>query len=91
MEDRTTRQRITHEMVDELFANRLRADRGAYYRKKLYLNFSTLLPYIPGPNSVRILTPLYDLAPKNIKVEKGYIVSYSNSRSSDLKTAAKVF
>ncbi|MCJ1313945.1 mitochondrial Homoaconitase [Agyrium rufum] len=91
LEDRTTRHRITHEMVDELFANPLRADPGAHYAKKLYLNLSTLSPYISGPNSVKISTPLHDLATKHIKVDKGYIVSCTNSRSSDLKAAAKVF
>ena len=91
LEDRTTRQRITHEMVDELFANPLRADPGAHYAKKLYLDLSTLSPYISGPNSVKISTPLHDLATKNIKVDKAYIISCTNSRSSDLKAAAKVF
>ncbi|KAF4969649.1 hypothetical protein FZEAL_10187 [Fusarium zealandicum] len=91
LEDRTTRQRITHELVDELFANPLRADPGAQYAKKLYLNLSTLSPYISGPNSVKISTPLHDLATQNIKVDKGYIVSCTNSRSSDLKAAAQVF
>ncbi|KAM0451702.1 hypothetical protein ACHAO4_005657 [Trichoderma viride] len=91
LEDRTTRQRITHEMVDELFANPPRADPGAHYAKKLYLNLSTLSPYISGPNSVKVSTPLHDLAPKKIKVDKGYIVSCTNSRSSDLKAAANVF
>ncbi|EGY18206.1 homoaconitase [Verticillium dahliae VdLs.17] len=91
LEERTTRQRITHEMVDELFANPLRADPGAQYAKKLYLDLSTLSPYISGPNSVKISTPLHDLAKENIKVDKGYIVSCTNSRSSDLKAAAQVF
>ncbi|EXJ80711.1 homoaconitase [Capronia epimyces CBS 606.96] len=91
LEDRSTRQRITHEMVDELFANPLRADPGAHYAKKLYLNLSTLSPYISGPNSVKISTPLHDLATQNIKIDKGYIVSCTNSRSSDLKAAAEVF
>jgi len=78
LEDRTTRQRITHEMVDELFSNPLRSDPGAHYAKKLYLDLSTLSPYISGPNSVKISTPLHDLATKNIKIDKGYIVSCTN-------------
>lgn len=90
-EDRTTRERITHSKVDELYANPVHADPGAHYAKKLYLNLSTLSPYISGPNSVKISTPLSELAPKNIKVDKAYIVSCTNSRSSDLKAAAKVF
>ncbi|KIV93626.1 homoaconitase [Exophiala mesophila] len=91
LEHRTTRQRITHEMVDELFSTPLRADPGAHYAKKLYLDLSTLSPYISGPNSVKISTPLHDLAAQNIKINKGYIVSCTNSRSSDLKAAAQVF
>ncbi|EEU40124.1 uncharacterized protein NECHADRAFT_103327 [Fusarium vanettenii 77-13-4] len=90
-EDRTTRERITHEKVDELFANPLRADPGAQYAKKLYLDLSSLSPYISGPNSVKVSTPLSELEPKNIKVDKAYIVSCTNSRSSDLRAAAKVF
>ncbi|PNY25596.1 Homoaconitase, mitochondrial [Tolypocladium capitatum] len=90
-EDRTTRERITHNKIDELYADPMQADPGAYYAKKLYLNLSSLSPYVSGPNSVKISTPLSELAPKNIKVDKAYIVSCTNSRSSDLKAAAKVF
>lgn len=80
-------------MIDQLYANptHVQADPGAHYAKKLYLNLSTLSPQITGPNSVKISTPLSELAPKNIKVNKAYIVSCTNSRSSDLKAAAKVF
>ncbi|KAL7795039.1 homoaconitase [Trichoderma ceciliae] len=93
-EDRTTRERITHQMIDKLYSDpaHVQADPGAYYAKKLYLNLSTLTsPYIAGPNSVKLTTPLNELALKNIKVDKAYIVSCTNSRSSDLKAAAKVF
>lgn len=69
-EDRTTRERITHEKIDELYANPIRADPGANYAKKLYLNLSTLSPYVSGPNSVKISTPLDELAPQKIKVNK---------------------
>ncbi|KUI54487.1 Homoaconitase, mitochondrial [Cytospora mali] len=89
--DRTTRERITHEKIDELYANPVRADPGAHYAKQLYLNLSTLSPYISGPNSVKISTPLSDLALKKIKVDRAYIVSCTNSRASDLAAAAKVF
>ncbi|KAK4114058.1 homoaconitase [Canariomyces notabilis] len=89
--DRTTRERITHEKIDELYANPVQADPGAHYAKKLYLNLSTLSPYVSGPNSVKVSTPLSDLAPKNIKVDRAYIVSCTNSRASDIAAAAKVF
>ncbi|PGG96038.1 homoaconitase, mitochondrial [Helicocarpus griseus UAMH5409] len=89
--DRTTRQRITHERIDELFANPVKADPDASYNKQLYLNLSTLSPYVSGPNSVKVATPLNELAPKNIKVNRAYIVSCTNSRASDIAAAAKVF
>ncbi|KAJ0160359.1 Homoaconitase, mitochondrial [Colletotrichum tanaceti] len=89
--DRTTKERITHEKIDELYANPVQSDPGAHYAKQLYLNLSTLSPYISGPNSVKISTPLSELAPEKIKVDKAYIVSCTNSRASDLAAAAKVF
>jgi len=52
---------------------------------------STLSPYISGPNSVKIATPLSILEPQNIKLNKAYLISCTNSRASDLAAAAKVF
>lgn len=91
LDDRTTRDRITHERVDELFANPLKADPDAQYAKQLYLNLSTLSPYVSGPNSVKVATPLNELVQQNIKVNRAYIVSCTNSRASDIAAAAKVF
>jgi homoaconitate hydratase len=67
------------------------ADKGATYAKSLYLNLSTLSPYVSGPNSVKVATPLRDLESQNIKLNKAYLVSCTNSRASDLAAAAKVF
>ncbi len=83
--------RFTHERIDELLANQLRADPGAQYAKSLYLNLSTLSPYVSGPNSVKMATPLRDLEAQDIKVNKAYLVSCTNSRASDIAQAAKVF
>lgn len=74
-----------------MYADPVRADPGAHYAKQLYLNLSTLSPYVSGPNSVKVSTPLSELAPKKIKVDKAYIVSCTNSRASDIAAAAKVF
>ncbi|KAJ5429537.1 Aconitase/3-isopropylmalate dehydratase large subunit alpha/beta/alpha subdomain 1/3 [Penicillium cf. griseofulvum] len=86
-DDRTTRQRITHERIDELYAN---PPHGGP-RCRLYLNLSTLSPYVSGPNSVKVATPLNELVQQDIKVNRAYIVSCTNSRASDLAAAAKVF
>lgn len=83
--------RFSHQRIDELFGHPPRADPGAQYAKSLYIDISTLTPYVSGPNSVKIVTPLDELAHQNIKVDKAYLVSCTNSRASDLAAAAKVF
>ena len=84
-------QRFIHSRIDGLFADPISADKGAKYAKYLHLNLSTLSPYVSGPNSVKIATPLDELAPQDIGIDKAYLVSCTNSRASDLAAAAKVF
>ncbi|CAD6583918.1 MAG: mitochondrial Homoaconitase [Alectoria sarmentosa] len=86
-----TSQRFSHTRIDDVFANPISADKGANYDKHLFLNLSTLSPYISGPNSIKIATPLEQLAAQNIKINKSYLVSCTNSRASDLAAAARVF
>lgn len=62
--------RFTHKRIDELDANRLTADEGATYAKELYMNLSTLSPFVAGPNSVKIATPLRDLQAQDISIDK---------------------
>ncbi|KAA8643207.1 homoaconitase LysF [Aspergillus tanneri] len=84
-------KRFTHPILEQLFTNPLTADRGAKYAKELFLDLSTLSPYISGPNSVKVATPLKELEAQNIKVDKAYLVSCTNSRASDIAAAARVF
>lgn len=83
--------RFTHGFIEQVFKNKLQPDKGAKYAKELYINLSTLSPYASGPNSVRVATPVTELAAQDIKIDKAYIVSCTNSRASDLAAAAKVF
>lgn len=83
--------RFTHDRINELIENPITADPGATYAKSLYLNLSTLSPFVAGPNSVKVATPLRDLEAKKIPVNKAYLVSCTNSRASDLAAAARVF
>ncbi|KAL1959959.1 hypothetical protein VTO42DRAFT_627 [Malbranchea cinnamomea] len=87
----TAAKRFTHPLLDKLFEKPLVADKGAKYAKELHLDLSTLAPYVSGPNSVKVATPLNDLEKLNIKVDKAYLVSCTNSRASDIAAAAKVF
>ncbi|KHJ32172.1 putative homoaconitase [Erysiphe necator] len=83
--------RLSHVRIDELAKKKLLADPGATYAKTLYLDLSTLYPFVSGPNSVKIATPLREIEAKNIEIDKAYLISCTNSRASDLAAAAKVF
>lgn len=91
MFDSASKARINHQRVDELAENRLVADPGATYAKELYLNLSTLSPFVAGPNSVKVATPIKNLEAQNIPLDKAYLVSCTNSRASDIAAAARVF
>lgn len=91
MTDSPAKERINHERIDELSENRLAADPGATYAKEFYLNLSTLSPFVTGPNTVKVANPLNKLEPQNIKIDKAYLVSCTNSRASDIAAAAQVF
>lgn len=84
-------QRFSHKRIDDLFANPVSADKGATYAKHLFLDLSTLSPHVSGPNSVKVATPLDRLAAQNIKINRAYLVSCTNSRASDFAAAARVF
>ncbi|KAK7204478.1 mitochondrial Homoaconitase [Myxozyma melibiosi] len=68
----------------------LSASEDAVYAKHLVLDLSTLSPYISGPNSVKVMNSLTDLAKQNIPINKAYLVSCTNSRLSDIHAAAEV-
>lgn len=87
-----THPRLTNEKINELFTLRaLSAHPGVSYAKTLTLDLSTLSPYVAGPNSVKVATPLAELERKKIGIHKAYLVSCTNSRASDIAAAASVF
>ena len=90
-EDISTATRFSYQRLNSLFSSPVVADKDAKYAKYLHLNLSTLSPYVSGPNSVKVATPLDQLAAQNLKIDKAYLVSCTNSRASDLAAAAKVF
>jgi homoaconitate hydratase len=90
-EGQSTSERFSHSRLDQLFEKPIEADKGAQYAKYLHLDLSTLSPYVSGPNSVKVATPLVELEAQSIKINKAYLVSCTNSRASDLAAAAKVF
>ncbi|KAG6812393.1 mitochondrial Homoaconitase [Tricholoma furcatifolium] len=82
--------RINRRRLDALRATSLASDPGAEYSSHLVFDLSTLVPHVSGPNSVKLSTPLPQLEKDNIKIQKAYLVSCTNSRASDIAAAAAV-
>ncbi|KAK6455050.1 homoaconitase [Scheffersomyces xylosifermentans] len=82
--------RVNESTVSELENNAVSSDSDAVYAKHLVVDLGSLTPYISGPNSVKISNSLADLANENIKIDKAYLVSCTNSRLSDIQAAADV-
>ena len=82
--------RINRHRLEAVRAAPLLSDPAAEYASHLRIDLSTLVPHVSGPNSVKISTPLPDLESQRIGIQKAYLVSCTNSRSSDLAAAAAV-
>ena len=82
--------RVNENTVKNLSENKVNSDNDAVYAKHLVVDLSSLSPYISGPNSVKVSTSLHDLSKQNIKINKAYLVSCTNSRLSDIKAAADI-
>ncbi|KAG8890758.1 mitochondrial Homoaconitase [Tulasnella sp. 332] len=82
--------RINRRRLKRLESRPMTADPDAFYSAHLKLDLSTLVPYVSGPNSVKISTPLPVLEASRVAIQKAYLVSCTNSRASDLASAAAV-
>ncbi len=85
-----THPRLNQSRLDDSFSKTITPDEGAFYSSHLTLDLATLVPHVSGPNSVKIATPLPVLAQQDISINKAYLVSCTNSRASDLASAATV-
>lgn len=85
-------ERINSGTVGSLAANakEMAADSDAKYAKHLIVDLSTISPCVSGPNSVKVASSLHDLAQQDIKINKAYLVSCTNSRLSDIQAAADI-
>ncbi len=82
--------RVNASRVKELDENKLIADPDAFYVKELMLELGTIAPYVSGPDTVKVMTPVTEIRKKKIKIDKAYLVSCVNSRVEDLEAAANV-
>ena len=97
LENRATRlnalsphSRLNNQTIRSLVENPAHPDPDAVYAKHITFDLATLSPHVSGPNSVKIATPLADLEPQTIKIQKAYLLSCVNSRLSDIAAAAEI-
>ena len=82
--------RINRGRLDALRKSKFASDPDAQYSSHLVFDLSTLVPYVSGPNSVKVSNPLPILESKRIGINKAYLLSCTNSRVSDIAAAAEV-
>ncbi len=82
--------RLTNDRFARWEAAPPQSDPDAVYAAEIVLDLASVSPYVSGPDSVQVATSLDELAARDIKVHKAYLVSCVNSRLSDLRAAAEV-
>ena len=68
----------------------LQPDAGAYYAKEIVIDINSVEPTVAGPNSVKTMNPASELSKQDIKINKAYLLSCTNSREEDIAEAAKI-
>jgi homoaconitate hydratase len=82
--------RITLELVAEFDRSVPTADPDAYYAKEIKLDLGLVVPSVAGPNEVKTMVSLAQIQPKEIKIDKAYLLSCVNGRLDDIRDAAEV-
>ena len=88
--DRIRWARYTREQVEKWWSEResMKSDAGAAYAIELELDLDTVTPYVCGPNDVKTMASLAELEPKQVAINKAWLMSCVNARSEDLAEAA---
>ncbi|HBF23887.1 MAG TPA: homoaconitase [Planctomycetes bacterium] len=81
---------FTEENIKKLEDSPPAADTDASYAQILRVNLDEVVPCVCGPDTVKTVAPVTELAEKNIKVDKAYLLSCVNARLEDLEQAAGV-
>ncbi len=68
----------------------LTPDGNAYYTKVITIDISSVEPNVAGPNSVKVIKTASELSRQDIKINKAYLLSCTNSREEDISEAAKI-
>jgi len=65
-------------------------DSDASYAARIVLDLNQVTPHVSGPDTVQTMQSVAEIETKHIAIQKAYLVSCVNSRTSDLQAAASV-
>ncbi|MDP6529589.1 MAG: homoaconitase [Gemmatimonadota bacterium] len=82
--------RLTGAMVDRMRETVPAADEDAPVAKEITIDLGCVVPQVAGPNEVKAVRPLPEIAAEEIVVHRAYLLSCVNSRLSDIEEAAAV-
>lgn len=82
--------RLNRHRLNSIARYPISSDSHSEYSAHLTFDLGSLIPHVSGPNSVKVSTPLPQLEEEKIAIQKAYLVSCTNSRVSDLASAAAV-
>lgn len=82
--------RLFQERVEQLAATPLRADHGAAYAQELEFDLDSVVPSVSGPDHVKVMHTVAELAAHEVTINKAYLLSCVNARVEDLAEAARV-
>jgi homoaconitate hydratase len=83
-------ERIRDEDLAAWAANPPAPDPDAAYAARITLDLSEVTPHVSGPDTVQMMASLAEIEPKQVAIQKAYLVSCVNSRLEDLESAARV-
>jgi len=81
---------FTREAIDRLEDRPLLADPDASYAQTLYLDLEQVGLFVCGPDTVKRILPVAEIARRGKRIHKAYLLSCVNGRVSDLAAAAAV-
>jgi homoaconitate hydratase len=82
--------RIELGAIEALENDPLTADDQAHYTQTIRLDLSKVVPCVCGPNSVKVMQSVQQIAPSKLAVHKAYLLSCVNGRADDFSAAAQI-
>jgi len=82
--------RLTEELIARFGRDNPLADADARYAKEIAFDLASVTPHVSGPDDVKRFASLAEIEPRQVKVDRAYLLSCVNGRLSDIAAAAAV-